>query len=104
MFVKLFQAVHGGPPSLQAMYPALFDQLLTCVTFGVQAPSYGTIQAKAFGSIRGPQVKCFAFLCLNSIRHEVCCAFLDFYYSIICKSKSDLGIQSPPMPMLCLMT
>ncbi|PVD25080.1 hypothetical protein C0Q70_15578 [Pomacea canaliculata] len=52
----LVKAVHGGPPSLQAMYPALFDQLLTCVTFGVQAPSYGTIQAKAFGSIRGPQV------------------------------------------------
>ncbi|KAK7482827.1 hypothetical protein BaRGS_00025993, partial [Batillaria attramentaria] len=52
----LVKAVRGGTTSLQAMHPDLFDQLLTCATFGVQAPSYGAIQAKAFGSVKGPQV------------------------------------------------
>ncbi|XP_076468992.1 protein MON2 homolog [Babylonia areolata] len=53
----LVKAVRGGgSASLQSMYPDLFEQLLTCATFGVQAPSYGAIQAKSFGSVKGPQV------------------------------------------------
>ncbi|KAL8578563.1 hypothetical protein ACOMHN_015019 [Nucella lapillus] len=46
----------GGSTTLQSMYPDLLEQLLTCATFGVQAPSYGDIQAKSFGSVKGPQV------------------------------------------------
>lgn len=53
---SLVKSVRGGSHALQSMYPDLFDQLLTCATFGVQAPSYGAIQAKSFGSVKGPQV------------------------------------------------
>ena len=52
----LLQSVRSGSFSLQSMYPDLFDQLLTCATFGVHAPTYGAIQAKSFGSVKGPQV------------------------------------------------
>lgn len=52
----LVKAVRGGTSSMQTMHPDLFDQLLTCATFGVQAPSYGAIQAKTFGTVKGPQV------------------------------------------------
>ncbi|KAK7101826.1 protein MON2 homolog [Littorina saxatilis] len=52
----LVKAIRAGSFSLQSMYPDLFDQLLTCATFGVQAPSYGAIQAKSFNTVKGPQV------------------------------------------------
>ena len=53
----VLQSVRGGSFALQSMYPDLFDQLLTCATFGVHAPTYGAIQAKSFGSVKGPQVQ-----------------------------------------------
>ncbi|XP_071784170.1 protein MON2 homolog isoform X2 [Asterias amurensis] len=40
------QAIGGASESMQSMYPAVFDQLLTFVTYSCQAPSFGQIETK----------------------------------------------------------
>ncbi|XP_038067855.1 protein MON2 homolog isoform X2 [Patiria miniata] len=40
------QAIGEGSASMQTMYPAVFDQLLTFVTYACQAPSFGQIETK----------------------------------------------------------
>ncbi|KAJ8301796.1 hypothetical protein KUTeg_020783 [Tegillarca granosa] len=52
----LIKAVNCGTDSMQSMYPDIFQQLLTYVEYGVHVPKYGHIDAKAFGSVKGPQV------------------------------------------------
>ena len=42
---------------MQATYPDIFQQLLTFVTFGVNAPKFGDMETKTFGVVRGPQVR-----------------------------------------------
>lgn len=51
------QAIHGGPESMQSMYPDVFHQLLTFIEYGVRVPKYGHLDTKAFGSVKGPQVE-----------------------------------------------
>ncbi|XP_059169708.1 protein MON2 homolog [Physella acuta] len=51
----LIKAVQSGPDSMQATYPDIFHQLLTFITFGVNAPKFGDLEAKTFGIVRGPQ-------------------------------------------------
>lgn len=41
---------------MQSMYPDIYHQLLTYVEYGVRVPKYGHIEAKAFGTVKGPQV------------------------------------------------
>ncbi|XP_063438367.1 protein MON2 homolog isoform X1 [Mytilus trossulus] len=50
------KAVHSGPEQMQSMYPDIYHQLLTYVEYGVRVPKYGQIEAKAFGTVKGPQV------------------------------------------------
>ena len=57
-----WQAVQSGPDSMQSMYPHIFEQLLTYIEYGVRVPKYGQLDAKAFGSVKGPQVT-FSFTC-----------------------------------------
>ncbi|XP_021343975.1 protein MON2 homolog isoform X2 [Mizuhopecten yessoensis] len=52
----LIQAIHNGPESMQSMYPDIFHQLLTFIEYGVRVPKYGQLDARAFGSVKGPQV------------------------------------------------
>ncbi|XP_022081616.1 protein MON2 homolog isoform X2 [Acanthaster planci] len=40
------QAIGEGSEAMQTMYPAIFDQLLTFVTYSCQAPSFGQIETK----------------------------------------------------------
>ncbi|CAL1538550.1 unnamed protein product, partial [Lymnaea stagnalis] len=51
----LIKAVQSGPDTMQATYPDIFQQLLTFITFGVNAPKFGDMEAKTFGIVRGPQ-------------------------------------------------
>ncbi|ESO95637.1 hypothetical protein LOTGIDRAFT_188347 [Lottia gigantea] len=52
----LIQALREGEESMNLMYPHIFDQLLTYSKFGVQAPKYGHLETKVFGTVKGPQV------------------------------------------------
>ncbi|KAK3745647.1 hypothetical protein RRG08_015435 [Elysia crispata] len=51
----LIKAVQSGSDTMQATYPDIFQQLLTFVTFGVNAPKFGDMETKTFGVVRGPQ-------------------------------------------------
>ena len=55
-FAEFKQAVQDGPDLMQSMYPDIYHQLLTYVEYGVRVPKYGHIEAKAFGTVKGPQV------------------------------------------------
>ncbi|XP_050413409.1 protein MON2 homolog [Patella vulgata] len=52
----LIQAVKEGAESTNTMFPEIFEQLLTYIKFGVQAPKYGHLETKVFGTVKGPQV------------------------------------------------
>lgn len=41
---------------MQMMFPAIFDQLLTFVTYACQAPSYGQIETKVMSKAASKQV------------------------------------------------
>lgn len=56
MDVLIKQAVQNGQEPMQSMYPDIYHQLLTYVEYGVKLPKYGQIEAKAFGTVKGPQV------------------------------------------------
>ncbi|KAK3102372.1 hypothetical protein FSP39_010884 [Pinctada imbricata] len=49
-------AVQSGSDTMQSMYPHIFEQLLIYIEYGVRVPKYGHLDAKAFGSVKGPQV------------------------------------------------
>ncbi|PIK54494.1 hypothetical protein BSL78_08628 [Apostichopus japonicus] len=49
------QAISDGTESMQSMYPAIFDQLLTFVTYSCQAPSFGHIETKAISKVSSKQ-------------------------------------------------
>ncbi|XP_055882628.1 protein MON2 homolog isoform X4 [Biomphalaria glabrata] len=51
----LIKTVQSGPETMQAMYPDIFQQLLTFVSFGVNTPKFGEMETKTFGIVRGPQ-------------------------------------------------
>ena len=42
---------------MQTMFPAIFDQLLTFVTYACQAPSYGQIETKVMSKAASKQVR-----------------------------------------------
>lgn len=49
-------AISDGTESMQSMYPAIFDQLLTFVTYSCQAPSFGQIETKAISKTSSKQM------------------------------------------------
>ncbi|XP_071818357.1 protein MON2 homolog isoform X3 [Apostichopus japonicus] len=60
--IKILQgAISDGTESMQSMYPAIFDQLLTFVTYSCQAPSFGHIETKAISKVSSKQEKWDSF-------------------------------------------
>ncbi|XP_078678105.1 protein MON2 homolog isoform X1 [Branchiostoma floridae x Branchiostoma belcheri] len=54
----LQKAISVGPELMQAMYPAVFDLLLTFVQYSCQPPKYGTLETRSTnGPDRNSQVK-----------------------------------------------
>ncbi|XP_030829471.1 protein MON2 homolog isoform X2 [Strongylocentrotus purpuratus] len=57
VFEVLKKAVAEGSEVMQSMYPAIFDQLLTFITYSCQPPSFGHIETKAITKTAPKQKK-----------------------------------------------
>nr|XP_032810106.1 protein MON2 homolog isoform X2 [Petromyzon marinus] len=56
----LQKAICTGPESMQAMYPAIFQQLLKFVAFACVPPQYGKLETKNVANAKYNQVQLFA--------------------------------------------
>lgn len=85
----LIKAVNAGPEQMQSMYPDIYQQLLTYVEYGVRVPKFGQIEAKAFGTVKGPQV---AWVTMNFVPFsEKCVEMVVDLYRVTAKQQAVIN-------------